>query len=41
MTLESGKKKYYKKKVPNIMNSGYFRILELKVTFLLFFPAVK
>lgn len=36
MTLESGKKKEYKENVLNIVNSGYFRLLELQVTFLFF-----
>ena len=37
MTLESGKKKDYKENVPNIVNSGYFRIVELKVFIFFFF----
>lgn len=37
MALESGKKKDFKKKVPNIVNSGYFRMVELKVFFFFFF----
>lgn len=36
MTLESGKRTDYKENVPNIVNSGYFRIVELKV-FIFFF----
>lgn len=33
MALESGKKKDFKEKVPNIVNSGYFRMVGLKVFF--------